>query len=199
MFSYAIGGMGFFIIFDLKAVGLGIFLGIYAMSILPFTIYLSSNYFDGLYTKPVSIKSLLLSSFYIHIIITTIVFLILLIFVTVYDKSYLLPLISLYFYTSGPVALLLMHNILFAQKFDLFPVQPDFTVQLTFVQKATRFIAGVSLFGCAAIIHFFSTAGCYIILSISLITLMTYSYWIHFLYRKFMQRKYRIMENLRKM
>jgi hypothetical protein len=58
MFSYAIGGIVCFIAFDLKTVSLGIFMGIYAMSMLPFTVYLSSNYFDGLYAKPVSIKSL---------------------------------------------------------------------------------------------------------------------------------------------
>jgi hypothetical protein len=115
-----------------------------------------------------------------------------------YDKPNTLPLISLYFYTSGPAALLLLHNILFAQKFDLFPVQPDFTIQRTFAQKVIGIISAVSLFGCAAIIHFFSTTGCYIILSVSIITVMTYSYWINYLYEKFMQRKYRIMENLRK-
>jgi hypothetical protein len=96
------------------------------------------------------------------------------------------------------MALLLLHNILFAQRFDLFPVQPDFTIQRTFAQTVTGIISGASLFGCAVIIHFFSTIGCYIILSVSLITVMSYSNWIHFLYRKFIQRKYQIMENLRK-
>ncbi|MDR2806523.1 MAG: hypothetical protein LBB85_13005, partial [Dysgonamonadaceae bacterium] len=115
MLIYAMAGILFFIVFDLKIIGLGMLLGIYAFNMLPFTIYLSSNYFDGLYAKPVSIKSLLLSAFYIHIIITTILFLILLIFVTMYDKSLLLTLIALYFYTSGPVAALLLSNILFAQ------------------------------------------------------------------------------------
>jgi hypothetical protein len=197
MITSAIGGIICFVIFDLKIFGLGMFLGIYTFNILPFTIYLNSNYFDGLYVKPIPIKSLLLSSFYIHIIITTILFLILLIFVMIYDKSNLLPLISLYFYTAGPVALLLLHNILFAQKFDLFPVQSDFKVQLTIAQKVTRFISNGSLLGCAVIIHFFSTIGCYIILLISMITVLTYSYWINYLYKKFMQKKYQIMENLR--
>jgi hypothetical protein len=96
------------------------------------------------------------------------------------------------------MALLLLHNILFAQRFDLFPVQPDSKIEKTFVQTISGFISGAALFGCIAIIHFFSITGCYIILSMSLITIMTYSYWIDFLYRKFMQRKYRIMEQLRK-
>ncbi|MDR1880853.1 MAG: DUF5687 family protein [Tannerellaceae bacterium] len=198
MLSYAIGGIVCFLIFDLKLVGLGIFLNVYTFIILPFTIYLSSNYFDGLYTKPISIRSLLFSSFYIHIIITTILFLMLLVFVAMYDRSTILPLLSLYVYTSGPMALLLLHNILFAQRFDLFPVQSDFTIQRTFAQKVTGVISAASLLGCAAIIYSFSTTGCYIILSISIMILMTYSYWIHFLYRKFSQRKYQIMENLRK-
>jgi hypothetical protein len=197
-FSYAIGGIVFFIALDLKPMGLGIFLSIYTSVILPFTVYLSSNYFDGLYTKPVSIKSLLFSSFYIHIVITAAIFLILLIFMYVYDKSLLLPLLSLYLYTSGPMALLLLHNVLFAQRFDLFPAQPDFKIEKTFTQTLSGFISGIFLFGCVAIIYFFPTIGCYIILSLSLITLMTYSYWINFLYEKFMRRKYRIMENLRK-
>jgi len=198
MFFYTLVGIIFFRYFNLKIVGLGIFLSIYTFNMLSFTIYLSSNYFDGLYAKPISIKSLLLSSFYIHIITTTIIFLILFVFITMYDKSNILPLISLYAYTSGPAALLLLHNVLFAQKFDLFTVQSDFTIQRTFAQQVIGIISIVSLFGCAAIIHFFSTIGCYIILSISLITVMTYSYWINYLYRKFIQRKYQIMENLRK-
>jgi hypothetical protein len=196
--SYAMAGIVFFIMFDLKLVGLGMFLSIYTSVMLPFTIYLSSNYFDGIYTKPISIKSLLFSSFYIHIILTTVLFLILLIFITVYDKSLLLPIISLYLYTCGPMALLLLHNILFAQRFDLFPAQPDSKIEKTFAQTVTGIISGASLFGCAAIIYFFSTIGCYIVLSVSMITIMTYSYWINYLYRKFRQRKYRIMENLRK-
>ena len=198
MAAYIIAGVAFFKMFDLKVVGLGMFLGVYTFNMLPFTIYLSSNYFDGLATKPISTKLLLLSSFHIHIIITTILFLILLIFVTMNDSSYILPLISMYLYTCGPLALLLLHNILFAQRLDLFPAESDFTIQRTFAQKVTGIISGASLFGCAAIIQFLPTIGCYIILSISLITVMTYSRWIHFLYEKFMQRKYQIMENLRK-
>jgi hypothetical protein len=198
MLTYAIAGIGFFKFFDLKIVGSGMFLAAYTFNMLPFTIYFSSNYFDGLYAKPISIKSLLLSSFYIHIIATTILFIILLIFIMLYDKSYLLPLISLYFYTLGPAALLLLHNILFAQKFDLFPVQSDYTIQRTFAQTVIGAISFVSLAGCAATIHFFPIIGSYIILLISMVTVMTYSHWINYLYIKFMQGKYRIMENLRK-
>jgi hypothetical protein len=198
LISYVMAGIGFFLIFDQKQLGLGMFLSTYTFVMLPFTIYLSSNYFDGLYTKPISIKLLLFNSFYIHIITTTLLFLILLIFVMMYEKSNLLPLISFYCYVSGPMALLLLHNILFAQRFDLFPVRPDFTIQRTFAQNLIGFISAVSLWVCAAMIHFFSTIGCYVILSISIITIMTHSYGINYLYEKFMERKYRIMENLRK-
>jgi hypothetical protein len=99
---------------------------------------------------------------------------------------------------SGPVAFFLMQNILFAQKFDLFPVQSDLKIQRTLAQQVIGFIAGVSLFGSALIIHFFPTIGCYAILAISLTMVTTYSYWINCIYKKFMQRKYLIMENLRK-
>jgi hypothetical protein len=197
MITYAIAGIALSKVFDMKILGLGMILNVYTFNMLPYTIYFSSNYFDGLYVKPVSIKSLLLSSFYIHIIVTTILFLMLLIYITMYDKSNILPVISMYFYISGPMALLLLHNILFAQKFDLFPVQSDYTIQRTFAQTVIGIISAVFLFGCAAVIHFFLTTGCYIVLSISLITVMTYSRWIDYLYGKFMQRKYQIMENLR--
>jgi len=196
--SYAIAGIVFFKMFDFKIMGLGIFLNIYTFNMLPFTVYLSSNYFDGLYTKPISTKSLLLSAFYIHSIMTTILFLILLISVIIFDKQLVLPLISLYLYTLGPMSLLLLHNILFAKKFDLFPVQSDFTIQRTPAQTVIGIISAVSLFGCVAVIHFFSMIGCYFILLIGLITVMTYSYWIDILYKKFMQKRYHIMENLRK-
>jgi hypothetical protein len=198
MLSYAIGGIVCFVFFDLKLLGFGIFLNVYTFVMLPFTVYISSNYFDGLYTKPISIKSLLFSSFYIHIIATTILFLILLFFIMMYDKSNILPLVSLYLFTAGPMALLLLHNILFAQKFELFPARSDFTIQRTFAQKVIAFISAISLFGCAVIIYSLSIIGCYIILFVSIIVMMTYSYWIRFLYEKFAQRKYQIMENLRK-
>jgi hypothetical protein len=81
IFSYGFMGiLVFYIMLARKQMRLGMLLCIYTFAMLPFTIYLSSNYFDGLYTKPISIKSLLLSSFYIHIVITTCLFIILLIF-----------------------------------------------------------------------------------------------------------------------
>ena len=198
VFVYAIAGFALFKAFDFKILGLGLLLGIYTLNILQFTVYISSNYFDGLYTKPISIKSLLFSCFYVHLAITTILFIILLFFIIIFDKQLILPLITIYLYMSGPMALFLLHNILFARRFNLFPVQSDFTIERTFEQKVIGIIAGISLLGCAALIHFFSTIACYIILPISLIVLMTHSYWMNTLYEKFKQRKYYIMENLRK-
>ena len=198
MSSYAIAGAVFILVFNLKVIGLGMFLGIYTYNMLQFTIYFSSNYFDGLQTKPISIKTLLLSSYYIHIIITAVLFLILLIFVSIYDKSYILSLITLYLYTSGPIALLLLTNVLFAEKFDLFPLQLNTPIQRTLAQKVIGVISAVTLIGGASIIHFFTTIGCYIILLISIVTIITHSYWIDYLHKKFIQRKYRIMDNLRK-
>ena len=198
MCLYLFVGIIFYIKFDfMKPLGLGIFLGTYTLSMLQFTIYISSNYFDGLYTKQVSIKSLLLSSFYIHIIATSFLFLILLIFIILFDKHFILPLIALYLYMSGPMALFLLHNVLFAKKYDLYPIQSDTKIQRTFAQQVIGIISGISLFGCAAIIHFSPTIGCYVILAISLITIMTYSRWIDFLSQQFLKRKYLIMENLR--
>jgi hypothetical protein len=195
---YTIAGVVFFFVFGLKIMGLGIFLNIYTFNMLPFTIYLSSTYFDGLYTKPVSIESLLVSAFYLHIIITFFLFLILFPFIIIFEKQLILLLISLYLFTSGPLALLLLYNILFAQRFDLFPIQSDFTIQQTSTQTVIKIISLSSLTGCVTIIHFLPTIGCYIILLISMIIVMTYPYWISILYKKFMQRKYRIMDNLRK-
>jgi len=161
------------------------------------TIHLSSNYLDGLHTRPISIRSLLLSAFYIHLNITTILLAFLLIFLAIFNNQLILPLISVYLYISGPMAFILMQNILFAKKFNLFPVQADFTIQQTFTQTVTKFISAALFLGCVFIIQFFSTSGCYFIIFISLITVMAYPYWINYLYRQFVKKKYKILMDLR--
>jgi len=198
MIFFIIIGMFFYLSNNLKLFGLMIYLGAYTMHILHFTISLNSEYFDGLYTKPVSIRSLLLNAFYTHIIIITILFIPLLIYMTMYDKPYILPYTSIYVFLSGPVAFILLHGILFAKKFDLYPVQSDYSIRQSFAQKTIRIIAGISSLGSIAIIHFFSTIGCYIVLTTSMFVIITYPYWIEYLYKQFMRKKYQIMENLRK-
>lgn len=164
MCIYIIAGIACYISFDLKPLALGLLLGIYTMNMLQFTISLSSDYFEGLYTKPISIKSLLVSAFYIHVIATTFIFLILLIFILIFDKQFILPLVSLYVYMLGTIAFFLLHNVLFARKFNLFPIQSDLKIQRTFDQQVIGFITGISLYGGAFIIHFFPTIGSYVII-----------------------------------
>lgn len=195
--SYALAAIAVILLFDLKIMGLGMLLGIYTFNILPFTIYLSSNYFDGIYTKPVSIRSLLSTSFHIHLIITTLLFLVLLIFLVFFDRQFIIPLIALYLFTSGPLGMLLLLNILFAERFDLFPVQSDFRIHQTFVQSTTKVLSAICLLGCATILHFFPIAGFYTILLLSLPVIIIYPFWINILHRKFKQRKHQIMSNLR--
>ena len=198
MIYFIVLGIVFYLFIDFKLLGLVFYLGAYTLNMLHFTISLNSDYFDGLFTKKVSIKSLLLNAFYTHLIITTLLFIGLLVYMIIYDKTNILPYTSIYLFVSGPIAFILLHSILFAQKIDLYPVQSDNVIPQTLAQKIIRIIAGISLLGCITIIHFFPTAGCYIVLITSMLAIMTYPYWVHYLYNQFMNRKYQIMENLRK-
>ena len=181
-----------------KLMGLAIYLGAYTLNMLQFTIYLHSDYFDALYTQPISIKSLLLNAFYTNVCIVSVLFLLLFIYIVIYDYSFILPAIAVYLYISGPLALILFFNILFAKHYDLDAVESEFTVRRTFAQKIIGGIAGGSLFGILAIIHFLPTIGCYIIIAISIAVILMHHYWIGYLYEQFMNRKYKIMNNLRK-
>ena len=191
-------GLLLYLFLDFKLLGLSVYLGAYTINIVQFTIYLNSDYFDALYIKPVSINSLLLNNFYVHLCVTGILFVLIFIYITIYDNQLVLPIISIYLYISGPMAFLLFFNILFAKKYDLYSVESEFTIRRTFAQKVIGLIAGGSLFGVIAIVQLLPTIGCYIVIAISIIIIMTYHYWIGYLYEQFMSRRYRIMKDLRK-
>jgi hypothetical protein len=192
------GGLLLYLFMDFKLIGLSIYIGAYTLNMIQFTIYSNSDYFDTLYTKPISMKSLLLNAFYTHLCVTGILFVLLFIYIAIYDNQFILPFISIYLYMSGPMAFILLFNILFAQNYDLYSVESEFTIRRTFAQKIIGFIAGGSLFVILAIIQFFSTIGCYIVITVSIIVIMTHHYWIRYLYEQFMNRRYQIMKNLRK-
>jgi hypothetical protein len=197
IFSRIFGGVMFYVYFDFKLIGLALIVSSYTFAMIPYTIYLSSNYFDGLYTKPVSIKAILSSSFYIHVFVTTVIFLIMLAFFAIYDKSYILSLVALYLFTAGAMAFMLLYNILFAKRFELFPAQ-EFKIKNTFMQTLIGIIASAFLLACVAVINYFPSVGSYIIISISIAIVMAHPLWIDYLFGKLMQRRYWIMENLRK-
>jgi hypothetical protein len=192
-----VGGLCIYRFLDFKLVGLSVYLGAYTLNMLQYTIYLNSNYFDTLATKPFSIHSLLLNAFYTHLCVSSVLFVLLFIYTGIYDNQYILPVLSIYAYISGPMALILLFNILFAQKHEFDSVESDITISRTFEQKIIGIIAGGSLFGVLAVIHFSSTIGCNIIIAISFIVIITHHYWISKLNIQFTKRKYQIMKNLR--
>ncbi len=191
------GGLSLYLFVDFKLLGLSVYLGAYTLNMIQFTIYLNSDYFDALCTKPLSIKSLLLNAFNIHLCITSILFILLFIYITMCDNQFIWPFISIYLYISGPMAFILFFNILFAQKYDSDSVESEFSIQRTSAQKIIGLIAAFTLFGVLAIIQLFPTIGCYIVMTISIMVIMSYHYWINFLYKRFMNRRYQIMGDLR--
>ena len=194
---FVIGGLLLYLFVDFKLLGLSIYLGAYTLNMLQFTIYSNSDYFDTLYTKPISINSLLLNAFYVHLFIISILFVLLFIYIAIYDNQFVLPFISIYLYISGPMAFILFFNILFAKNYDLDSVESEFIIRRTFAQKVIGLVAGGSFLGILAIIQLFPTIGCYIIIAISTIAILTHHYWIGYLYEQFMNRKYQIMNDLR--
>jgi len=194
---FTIAGLLLYFFTDFKLLGLSVYLGAYTLNMVQYTLYLNSNYYDGISIKPVSINTLLLCTFNIHICISSILFVLLFIHIAIYDNTLILSFFAIYLYVSGPMALILFFNILFIQKHDVHFVDLDFVIQRTFSQKIIGLIAGGSLFGVLATIHFFPRIGCYIVIATSIISIMTHHYWIRNLYLQFMNRKYKIMDNLR--
>jgi hypothetical protein len=182
---------------DFRMVGLFLFISSYTLNMVQYTVYSSSNYFDTLHSKPISIKTLLFNSFHIHVSVTTILFVISFIYISVFDNQNVLPLISIYLYILGPMAFILFCNILFAQKFNLYSDKSEISNVRTFAQKIIGGVAGILAFGVLILIQLFSTIGCFMIIILSSIIMITYKYWIQYLYKKFMNNLYKIMENLR--
>ena len=183
---------------NFKMIGLSIYLGSYTIVMVPFTIYSNSNYFDTIYSKPISIKSLLLDNFYMHVCITSVLFMLLLTYIAIFDNQNVLPFITLYLFTLGPMAFILFLNILFANKYDLYSSKSGFSIERTLAQKIIGYISGMILLGAIVVINAFSTTGCFIVIISSTIVIIFYNFWIKILYKCFMSKKYRIMENLRK-
>lgn len=195
---YIIGGILLCFAMDLKLIGITLYLGAYTLNMLQFTIYVNSGYFDFLYVRDISIKSLIFKSFYTNLVITFILFIPIFIYNIIYEKNLILPTLSIFLYIIGPVSLILLINVLFAQKYDCFKATSDFSSTRTYSQKIIGAIAGGSLFIAFLIINFFSQIGCYIIIVISITFFMIHQYLIYLLYKEFMNRRYEIMENLRK-
>jgi len=185
-------------ILNFKMIGLSIYLGSYTIVMVPFTIYSNSNYFDTIYSKPISIKSLLLDNFYMHLCITSVLFVLLLTYIAIFDNQNVLPFISIYLLILGPVAFILFLNVLFANKFDLYSSKLGHSIERTFAQKIIGYISGMILLGSIVVINAFSTIGCFIVIISSTIFILFYNFWIKIIYKCFLSEKYRIMENFRK-
>lgn len=190
-------GVFLFFILDFKLLGLSLFIGGYTLHIIQFTIYLNSDYFEALYTRPFSIKKLLLNYFYANFITTSLLFGFVLTYLIISNQFvHILSSISIYFCMLGPIAFILMCNILYAKRYQLYPTHVDFSIRRTFTQKTIGFIAGFTLFISFIVISLLPL-GVYFVIGLGVLFFSTHQYWITLLYSKFMHNKYQIIKNLR--
>jgi hypothetical protein len=192
-----VSGVVLFFILDLKLLGLSLFIGGFTLQMIQFTIYLNSNYFEALYTRPFPIRKLLLNSFYANFITTSLLFGIVLTYLIISNQFvHIISSISIYFCMLGPIFFILMCNILYAKKYQLYPTHVEFSIRRTFTQKTIGFIAGVTLLISLFVMYLFPL-GVYFVIGLGVIIFSTHQYWITLLYNKFLHNKYQIIKNLR--
>ncbi|GHT49854.1 hypothetical protein AGMMS49982_04080 [Bacteroidia bacterium] len=160
---------------------------------------MESSFFDGLMSRKVSMYEVLKSKYLLYSAYSLLVALLLLIPVW-HGKLSLLVLVSLFFYTVGPIYFMSFQNAVYNKNYlDLFDKgtqnwkgQSGNTVVLSMV---TMFVPAILI----AIINgiFGETATCVFMLIVGMGFTFTSKYWLRNIYKRFEKRKYINMEGFR--
>ena len=158
------------------------------------------NYIDGLMVHKENIISLLKAKYYFYVVMLVLPFL-LMIPTIIQEKCTLLMLFSIFFFTAGVEYCLLMHMAIFNKQ--TVPLNEKFVskgnVETNYFQVIINLaVLFVPVITVMVLLSFFSANTAYLILLILGVLLMvTNSYWIRFIYRQFMKRRYTNMESFR--
>ncbi|MBP3757378.1 MAG: hypothetical protein J6I61_08875, partial [Prevotella sp.] len=158
------------------------------------------NYIDGLMVHKENIISLLKAKYYFYVVMLVLPFL-LMIPTIIQEKCTLLMLLSIFFFTAGVEYCLLMHMAIFNKQ--TVPLNEKFVskgnVETNYFQVIINLaVLFVPVITVMVLLSFFSANTAYLILLIlGMLFMVTNSYWIRFIYRQFMKRRYTNMESFR--
>lgn len=174
-------------------------IGIFGITMGQFIFTAESSFFDGLMSRKVSMYEALKSKYVLYSTHSLLVTLLLLIPVW-HGKLSLLLLVSLFFYTVGPIYFMSFQNAVYNKNYlDLFDKgtmnwkgQSGTTVVLSMV---TMFVPVILVAIIGGI--FGETATCMFMLIVGMAFTFTSKYWLRNIYKRFEKRKYKNMEGFR--
>lgn len=182
-----------FFLYGTLAIGLmGIIMGQYLFTS-------ESSFFDGLATRKVSLSELLKSKYILYCSYSLLVTLLLLI-PAFQGKISGFLLVSLFFYTTGPIYFIIFQNAVYNKTyFDLFDKgmwnwkgQSGNMIAITMI---TMFVPVILVLRLSAI--FGETVAYSFMLVVGLAFTFTSKYWLMWIYNRFLKRKYKNMDGFR--
>ena len=158
-----------------------------------------SSFFDGLMTKKLSLLDMLKSKYIFYVFHSTFVLCFLMIPVFI-GKLDFLHLISIYFYTIGPLYFVVFQNAVYNKKF--FNHSHNKSTNIDLISTSTIMISFFCLLLICYIamflfIIFNETIACYFMLITGLTFTFTANYWLKWTYNRFLKRKYKNMAGFR--
>ncbi|GHT08035.1 hypothetical protein FACS189426_02690 [Bacteroidia bacterium] len=191
--AFTKNGPFIFFIYGIMAVGLvGIIMGQYIFTA-------ESSFFDGLMTRKISAYELLKSKYFFYSGYSLLTTLILLVPVF-HGKLNGFLLISIFFYTIGPIYFMIFQNAVYNKTyFDLFDKGmmnwKGQSGNMIVISMITMFLPVVVML----ILHgiFGATVTYSFMLIVGAAFALTHKYWLGWTYRRFMKRRYKNMEGFR--
>jgi hypothetical protein len=191
--AFSKSGSFIFFLYGIMAVGLmGIIMGQYIFTA-------ESSYFDGLMSRKTSAHELLKSKYLLYSGYSLLTTLILLVPVF-HGKLDGFLLISIFFYTIGPIYFMIFQNAVYNKTyFDLFDKgmmnwkgQSGNMVVITMITMFLPVIIVLILHGI-----FGATVTYSFMLIVGIAFVLSYKYWLEWTYKRFLKRKYKNMEGFR--
>jgi hypothetical protein len=191
--AFSKDGPFIYFLYGIMAVGLmGIIMGQYIFTA-------ESSFFDGLMSRRLSMFEMLKSKYLLYSAYSLFVTLLLLI-PAFQGKISMLLLISLFFYVTGPIYFLIFQNAVYNKTyFDLFDKgmmnwkgQSGNMVVITMITMFLPVILVLILYGIIG-----KTPTYWFMLITGIAFTLTSQYWLQWIYKRFLKRKYKNMEGFR--
>jgi hypothetical protein len=174
-------------------------LGSMGIGLGPFIFTHESSFFDGLMTKKLSLFDLLKSK-YIFCVSCSILILLVLMITVFFGNFDFLFLISVFFYTIGPIYFLLFQNAVYNKKF--YDHSDNGFSNINSITGSSYLITLLSilipyLISMTFFFAFNIAIANYFMLITGFIFTLTANYWLKWTYNRFLKRKYKNMEGYR--
>lgn len=180
---------------DLEYFGAALFIGAYSMSVLQYSTSALSKFPDLLFSAPFSYRDFLYAFFLINAIISSLLCLIISLYVKFVAENSILPILSIWGLICGPLSNIVLICTVFPIKIDFWAKNPD--LNRTPVQVFIAIISGFLVLLSALLVQFKTVEASIILGLISFVSCFTIPKHISSLEAKIKQRKYIIIKSLR--